>query len=160
MERYVQTDAPRLPGSTGGPLVDLAGHLVGIHVFNRRMGAEVAVPADLAFDRAAVLAEHGTIRRPHLGIRSQPVELPPTARAQLGGRQQTGLLIVSIERGSPAERAGLLIGDILVGFDATAIGSHEDLLDAMTAKGASAAAEVEVLRGGARQAVSFTLGAA
>jgi S1-C subfamily serine protease len=157
MDRYLQLDAPRLAGSTGGPLADGSGKLVGIQVFNRRMGAEVAVPAALAIERAALLAARGTIKRAHLGIRSQTVELPGGGTA---GTQDSGLLVVSVEPGSPADRAGLLIGDVVVGFGAAEVRRHEDLLDAMSAAPAGAASELSVLRAGKRQTVRVTLGEA
>ena len=80
LERYVQVDGDRLTGSTGGPLVNAEGALAGIQVFNRRMGAEVAIPTDVAMARAKLLEEKGSVQRPYLGIRSQVVALPAEAR--------------------------------------------------------------------------------
>lgn len=157
MDRYLQVDAPRLTGSTGGPLVDGSGRLVGIQVFNRRMGAEVAVPAALALERAALLATTGTIKRAHLGIRSQAVHLPKSGTP---GAQASGLLVISVEPGSAADRAGLLIGDVVVGFGAAEVRRHEDLLDAMSAATVGAVSELSVLRAGKRQTVRVTLGEA
>ena len=157
MDRYLQVDAPRLTGSTGGPLVDGSGRLVGIQVFNRRMGAEVAVPAAPALERAALLATTGTIKRAHLGIRSQAVHLPKSGTP---GAQASGLLVISVEPGSAADRAGLLIGDVVVGFGAAEVRRHEDLLDAMSAATVGAVSELSVLRAGKRQTVRVTLGEA
>ena len=75
LERYVQTDSDRMTGSTGGPLADADGAFAGIQVFNRRMGAEVAIPADLALARARLLEEKGSVQRPYLGVKSQAVAL-------------------------------------------------------------------------------------
>lgn len=87
LERYLQTDADRLSGTTGGPLADGEGALAGVQVFNRRMGAEVAIPADLALARARLLEEKGSVARPYLGVRSQAVPLSSGAREALKGRQ-------------------------------------------------------------------------
>ena len=160
IERYVQTDAARLPGSTGGPLVDAEGALAGIQVFNRRMGSEVAIPVDLALERAKVLEEKGSIRRPYLGIRSQAVTLPASVREALKGRQETGLLLVVVEQGSAAERGGLEVGDMLVGFAGSQVTEHEELVSLMTERGADAAVEVEIVRGGAPRKVNISLGGA
>ncbi len=84
IERYFQVDADRLTGTTGGPLVDAEGAFAGIQVFNRRMGAEVAIPADLALTRARLLEEKGSVPRPYLGVRSQEVPLSPASK---GGRE-------------------------------------------------------------------------
>ncbi len=158
LERYLQTDADRLSGTTGGPLADGEGALAGVQVFNRRMGAEVAIPADLAFARARLLEEKGSVARPYLGVRSQAVPLSSGAREALKGRQETGLLLVSVESGSSAERAGLEVGDILTGLAGGAVADHEQLVGLMAERGAGAQVEVEVIRGGARRTFSLSIG--
>jgi len=160
VERYLQTDSDRLTGSTGGPLADAEGALVGIQVFNRRMGAEIAIPADLALARARLLEEKGSVPRPYLGLRSQSVTLSRAAADSVKGRQERGLLLVWIEAGSAAERAGLEVGDILVGFAGTPVKDHEQLVSSMAERGAGAAVEVEVIRGGALRTVSLSIGGA
>jgi serine protease Do len=159
MERYFQVDSARMPGSTGGPIVDGDGTLVGINVFNRRMGAEVAVPADLALERADLLESTGTVQRPYLGVRTQLVELPAAARAGRKARE-TALLVVGVETGSPAETGGLLIGDIIVEFAGAEVSGHDDLLDSLGRAGAGAEAEAEVIRAGAAKRVTIRIGSA
>ena len=160
VERYVQVDAERLPGTTGGPLVDGEGALVAIQTFTRRMGSELAIPADLALERARLLAEKGSIRRPYLGIRSQSVSLPPAARDALKSRQERGLLLMMVDAGSSADRAGLEVGEILVGFAGKPVSGHEELVTLMAEQGAGAVVEVELIRGGALRKVSVTVGGA
>ncbi len=160
LERYLQTDADRLTGSTGGPLADAEGAFAGIQVFNRRMGAEVAVPADLALARARLLEEKGSVARPYLGVRSQSVKLSKAARDAVKGRQEAGLLLVWVEAGSAAERAGLEVGDILAGFAGAPVTDHEQLVSLMAERGAGAAVEVEVIRGGSPRTLSVSLGSA
>ncbi len=159
IERYVQTGADRMQGSTGGPLADGQGTLVGIQVFNRRMGAEVAIPSELALKRASLL-EKGNIPRPHLGVRSQRVSLSAAAREALSGAQDAGLLIMDVESGSSAEKAGLEVGDILVGLGAEATDTHEKLLAALSEHGAGASVEVRVMRGGQPRNVPLVIGGA
>jgi S1-C subfamily serine protease len=158
VDRYIQVDADRLPGTTGGPLADADGALSGILVYNRHMGAELVLPADLALERAALIEKTGGIRRPYLGIRSQSAALPKPARDALKGRQETGLLLVSVEKGSAAESAGLEVGDILVGVGAAVVSDHEALVDALADHGAGSRVEVEVIRGGALRTLSVTIG--
>jgi S1-C subfamily serine protease len=158
LERYLQTDTDRLSGTTGGPLVDAEGALVGIQVFNRRMGAEVAIPTDVALARARLLEEKGSVPRPYLGVRSQRVALSGAAREALKGKQETGLLLVSVEPGSAAEKAGLEVGDILTGLGGAPVRDHEELVGLLSERGAGAKVEVEVIRGGARRAVSLSIG--
>jgi S1-C subfamily serine protease len=160
LERYFQVDADRIAGMTGGPFVDAEGAFVGIQVFNRRMGYEVAVPADLALARARLLEEKGSVPRPYLGVRSQQVPLTKAGTDAVKGRQDTGLLVVRVESGSAAERAGLEVGDIIVGIDGTTVSDHEQLVAVLAERGAGATVDAEVLRGGAPAHVSVTIGAA
>jgi S1-C subfamily serine protease len=160
LERYVQVDADRLTGSTGGPIANAEGALAGIQVFNRRMGAEVSIPADVAMARAKLLEEKGSVQRPYLGIRSQAVTLPAEARKALKDRQEKGLLLVTVESGSAAEKAGLVVGDILVAFAGSPVTEHEQLVTLMAEKGAGAGVEVEVIRGGGSRTVSVSIGGA
>ncbi|HVO38683.1 MAG TPA: trypsin-like peptidase domain-containing protein [Spirochaetia bacterium] len=158
LERYLQTDTDRLPGTTGGPLADSEGAFAGIQVFNRRMGAEVAIPADVALARAKLLEEKGSVQRPYLGVRSQSVALPKDVRTSLKDRQETGLLLVSVDGGSAAEKAGLVVGDILVGFAGKPVANHEELVTLMAESGAGAKVDVEIIRGAALRTVSLSIG--
>ncbi|HEY9595861.1 MAG TPA: trypsin-like peptidase domain-containing protein [Spirochaetia bacterium] len=160
LQRYFQIDADRLIGTTGGPVVDAEGALVGIQVLNRRMGAEVAIPAALALERATLIEKTGGVRRPYLGIRSQVVPLPREARDALGGERETGLLLVTVEAGKAAERAGLMVGDILVDLGGAAITDHASLVAVLAEKGAGATVEARVARGGSLRTVSLTVGEA
>jgi len=160
IERYFQVDADRLPGTTGGPLADAEGAWAGIHVFNRRMGVEVVIPAELALSRAKLLEEKGSVPRPYLGVRSQEVPLTKAGLDAIKERQKTGLLLVRVESGSAAEKAGLEVGDILVGVSGTAVTDHEGLVTTLAERGAGAKVEAEVIRGGGLKRVSVTIGAA
>jgi S1-C subfamily serine protease len=160
MERYFQVDTDRLTGTTGGPLVDADGAFAGIQVFNRRMGAEVAIPADLALTRARLLEEKGSVPRPYLGVRSQEVPLSAAARSAVSARQETGLLLVWVEKGSAAEHAGLEVGDILVGIGGTAVADHEQLVTTLSEHGAGAKVDAQIVRGGTLRSVPVTVGSA
>jgi S1-C subfamily serine protease len=160
LTRYFQIDTDRLAGTTGGPLVDAEGAFAGIQVLNRRMGAEVAIPADLALSRARILEEKGTIARPYLGVRSQEVPLSEGARAAVKARQETGLLLVWVEKGKAAEQAGLEVGDILVGIAGAPVSNHGQLVSALSEHGAGAKVDAQVIRGGALRSVSVAIGGA
>jgi len=157
LARYFQVDTDRLSGTTGGPLVDAEGALAGIQVFNRRMGIEVVIPADLALARAKML-EKGSIARPYLGVRSQEVLLSEAAKAAVKRTQDTGLLLVWVEKGKAAEQAGLEVGDILVGIGAAPLANHGQLVAALSEHGAGAKVDVQVMRGGALRTVPVTIG--
>jgi serine protease DegQ len=160
LARYFQVDTDRLSGTTGGPLVDAEGAFAGIQVFNRRMGVEVAIPADLALARAKILEEKGSIARPYLGVRSQEVPLSEAAKSAVKGRQETGLLLVWVEKGKAAEQAGLEVGDILVGIASAPVSNHGQLVAALSEHGAGAKVDAELVRGGGLRKVSVTIGGA
>ena len=160
LQRYFQVDGDRLPGTTGGPLVDAEGAFAGIQVLNRRMGAEVAIPSDLALARAKLLEEKGSLPRPYLGVRSQEVPLTKAGLEAVKNRQKTGLLLVRVESGSAAEQAGLETGDILVAIGGANVTDHEELVTILSERGAGAKVEAEVLRGGGLVQVAVTIGAA
>jgi S1-C subfamily serine protease len=160
LQRYFQVDGERLAGTTGGPLADADGNFAGIQVFNRRMGAEVAIPADLALSRAKLLEEKGSVARPYLGVRSQEVPLTKAGQEAVKNRQGTGLLLVRVESGSAAEKAGLEVGDILVAMGGSNVTNHEELVSVLSEKGAGVKVDSEVLRGGGLTRLSVTIGAA
>lgn len=122
--RYVQSDVALAPGNSGGPLLNARGEVVGINamVFGR---LALSVPSDAA--RASMA---GTGRpRPRLGVGVLPVELPASMRS--GGTEGSGLVIAAVEGGGPAERAGLLVGDVLLGAGDEPLADVESLLRAV-----------------------------
>jgi serine protease DegQ len=145
---YVATDALRVPGFSGGPVIDAGGALVGITMNSVREARSFAIGASAAWKIAALLREGGTIRRGYLGIRSQPAPVGEAARRELGREQAVGLLVVGVESGGAADAAGILIGDIVVGFAGNAIQEHEDLVEALGPEVVGSAVAVELVRGG------------
>lgn len=157
VEGYLRTDTTFYPGFSGGPLVDASGRLVGINTSRFRPGPGITIPWAAAERIVSVLVSQGRVKRAYLGIGSQPVQLPG-ALAERSGGQASGLLVISVEAGSPADRAGLLMGDILVGIDGAAITDAEELQAHLGAERVGAAARVRVLRGGEPRDLEVTLG--
>jgi serine protease Do len=121
---YVQTDAPINPGSSGGPVVNLDGQVVGLSTFilSHAGGSEglgFALPAPLVRTVLDELQAHGRVRRVHLGLHAQPIT--PSLAAGLGLAPHDGLLVSDVEPGGPAERAGIAIGDQLLRVDGRAV---------------------------------------
>jgi S1-C subfamily serine protease len=158
LERYLATDAIPYPGFSGGPLVDAAGQVVGVNTSGLARSTSLAIPAGLAWQTAAALAQNGRVRRGYLGIRSQPVELPASTQKTLGRQQATGLLLVGIEEDSPASAGGLMIGDILVGLSGQTVSDPDELLTKLSGSQVGSAIAVEILRGGQPVKVTVTVG--
>ena len=152
----IRTSAPMHSGFAGGALADASGRLVGICTAAEIRGLGVVIPVAPAWRAAADLLEHGQRTRGHLGVAGQPVRLGAQQRGSDG--QDQGVLVVAIAPDSPAETAGLLVGDVLVGFDGRAIQSPEDLLQALATDCVGRQVSVRVIRGAAPVELSVTVG--
>jgi len=153
LAQYLVTDAVPLPGFSGGPLVDLAGGILGVNTSGLARGAALVIPAGAAWQAAATLAQYGHVRRGYLGIRSQVVELPA---GSLAG-QTTGLLVVGVEPDGPAGGA-LMVGDIITGLDGQPVADHDDLLARLSGEVVGKEVAVAVLRGGQPQVIGIRVG--
>ena len=156
LERYIRTDATPYPGFSGGPLIDMQGAVIGILTTGLVNGIALAIPMDIAKNIADTLVKQGYIKRGYLGISSQLVRLPDAQRA--GQTQEHGLLIVKVDENSPAEKGGLMLGDILVALDGHAINDSEDLQILLTGDRVGKAIPVDVIRGNTLKTLQVTVG--
>jgi S1-C subfamily serine protease len=157
LDRFYRTDTTPYPGFSGGPLVDAEGKIVGLNTSGFGRGMAITIPSGLAWKVAEQLAKHGSIKRGYLGIRSQPVEIPSAAQKALKREQSTGLLIIGVETDSPAEKAGLTVGDILVGFEGHPITDHDELFAYLAGDVVGKTSTFEILRGGQPQPVKINV---
>ena len=149
--RYIQSDVALAPGNSGGPLLNVGGEIVGINamIFGR---LALSIPSNAA---GAWLKEKE--RRPRLGVRVLPVDVPASLRRANPGTPEAGLMIAAVEDGSPAERAGLLVGDVLLGVGDERLEDAETLLDAIV-HATGDAVRLGVMRGGKISFVDVKLG--
>ncbi len=157
LDAYIKTDVVSYPGFSGGPLINGEGQVYGINTSGFGGGA-ITIPVEIAWKVAETLAAHGKIKRGYLGIRSQTVNLPAEARSQLKREQETGLLIVGMEKDSPAEKGGLMVGDILVGVSGVAVEHHDELFVRLSGDVVGKSTPLDVLRGGKLQAANVVVG--
>lgn len=157
VDGYLRTDATFFPGFSGGPLVDGQARVVGVNSSRLGQGAGLSLPIAVVERVAAALLSAGRIRRGYLGINSQQVKLPNALTAKAGGRE-TGLLVVQVEPGSPAERGGILLGDIVIGIAGVAIASTEDLQAQLGPERVDQPTPVAVLRGGELRELTVVIG--
>jgi S1-C subfamily serine protease len=158
LERYLRTDATPYPGFSGGPLVDSAGRVIGVNTSGVARGASLAIPIAFASQVAQALLKHGHVRRGYLGVRSQPVSLPAAQQRSLGREQASGLLLVGVEEGSPAEAGGLFMGDIIVAIDGQLATDPDELAAALAGEIVGKPTPIQVLRGGQPLTVTVTIG--
>jgi len=152
VENVIQTDAALHPGNSGGPLADAAGRIVGVNTAvvgpMIGQGLGLAVPIDEA--TKAIIAElmkSGRVRRAYLGIAGGTRPLPPRLAEQLG--RDRGIEVVDVVEGSPARRAGIRPGDILVAVDSEPLSDARDLQRMMTGDRVGGSVDLTVIRRGA-----------
>lgn len=146
LDRYLQTDVVMYPGFSGGPLVSATGEIIGLNSSAVVRGVSLTIPGPTVRQVVETLLTHGRVRRGYLGVSTQPVRLPAGLAQQLG--QETGLLLVAVEPGSPAEQGGLVLGDTLVTLANIPIRHHDDLLAQLSPDLVGATVLLRLVRGG------------
>ena len=158
VEGYLRTDLTLYPGFSGGPLIDAQGRVVGISTSLLGQGQSMALPIPTVRRVVESLLTQGKIRRGFLGISTQPVALPTALAAKLGSRQDSGLLVLNAEPGGPADRAGLMLGDIVLAFADAPLRDTADLLTQLDGSRIGSTLEAQVLRGGELKRIPITVG--
>jgi Do/DeqQ family serine protease len=150
-EDFIQTDASINPGNSGGALVNLNGELVGINtaIFSQsggNIGIGFAIPINLALSIMEQLLESGEVKRGFLGVYAQ--DLDPDLAEAFGLPKQTGAVINKVMEGSPAEKAGLMTGDIVIKIDGKRIRNASDVRNHIGLLGVGEEITFEILRNG------------
>jgi S1-C subfamily serine protease len=158
LDGFVRTDAVLLPGFSGGALIDVSGRAVGLTTSHFGQGAGFAIRMGTVQRVAEQLLQGGRVRRGYLGVSSQPVPLPAGLKEKHRLDQETGLLLVGVEPNGPADRGGLLMGDLLVGLGGDPIKDTDDLQWALRSERVGQAVAVRIVRGGDLREISLTVG--
>jgi S1-C subfamily serine protease len=158
LDEFIQSETTPYPGFSGGPLINTEGEVLGLNTSGLTRGSSLTIPVKVAWRTGEVLAQHGTVKRGYLGVRTQPVEIPEASRQALQREQSQGLLVLWLEEGGPAETGGLLVGDILVAIGGQSLEDADDLFSALGSNTVGQSMAVEVLRGGRPETVAVTVG--
>jgi len=158
---FIQTDVAINVGNSGGPLFNMRGEVVGINsrLFSPTgtyLGIAFAIPIDVALDVQKQLQEKGRVSRGKIGVAIQ--EVTKDLATSFGLDRPRGALVVSVEKGSPAERAGIEASDIITRFDGKAIEAQSDLPRVVAAIRPGNKAELEIWRKGAARTLGITVG--
>jgi serine protease Do len=142
----VEHTAPLAPGSSGGPIVDAAGKLLGINTNRLGEGFYLALPADGALrERIDALGRGESVSRPRLGVAVAPSRVAQRLRASVGLPEREGLLVRGVEDGSPAAKAGIQEGDLIVEAAGKAVMDADELFEALAT--AKTPYQVKIVRG-------------
>jgi S1-C subfamily serine protease len=156
IERVIRIQQSPHGALNGGALLDASGRALGIITSVAIRGTTVVIPAALAWAAAAKVAVDGGTKQGFLGVSSTTVRIPDRQRA--GRAQDVGLLISQISPQSPAEAAGLMVGDVIVGFDGELVGDGEELVTRLRGNRVGKAVPVTVIRGASAVDVTVTIG--
>jgi S1-C subfamily serine protease len=157
IESVIQTDAPLNPGNSGGPLVDGRGLVVGINtaMAGAAQGICFAIGSDTAEDVAARLMRDGRVRRARLGIAGQTVTLDRRLARRLERKAANAIMVSEVIDGSPAKKAGVQPGDLLLKFDEQELGGVDDLHRLLTAERAGRNCPLLIVRGAKLETITI-----
>jgi serine protease Do len=161
LEDFIQTDAAINPGNSGGALVNSSGELIGVNtaIFSTSggyMGIGFAIPADMAKTVMDSIIKHGKVIRGYLGVSIQ--NLTSELAKSLGIKATSGALISGVEKDSPAAKAGLKRGDLVIELDGKKVADSTSLRNMVSANMPGTKTEVKIIRDGSEQTISVTLG--
>lgn len=156
IDSFLRLDLSLYPGFSGGALVDASGTVVGINTSGPR-NMVLAIPVDVVNRVIETLLEKGRIARGYLGLGMQPVVLPDTLKRVLNLSSAGGVIVVNVEPNGPADRAGVLIGDVLLEFDDTPVSDTAEVQAVLSPESVGKTFRVQMIRGGARVEVAISV---
>jgi S1-C subfamily serine protease len=149
LDQYIRLDLTMYPSSSGAAVIDTSGDLIGIATAGLSRIAGLAIPASTIHRVADEILKRGHVARGYLGVGLQPVTV---------GDHQKSLIILSVEQGGPADKAGLLVGDILVSLGSKVVSDTADVQTALESAAVGQAIEAGLLRGGEPRQIAITVG--
>lgn len=158
LERLIQTDVTLYPGFSGGALVDASGRVAGMNTSLLARGISAALPVDTIQRVAQAILTQGRVKRGYMGVSTQSVAIPQGLGQSLGLAQQAGLLVVGVEPGGPAEKGGIMLGDLLIGLAGQAIENADELQAHLGSDRVGQSLQVRVIRGGQPRDLTVTVG--
>jgi S1-C subfamily serine protease len=157
IDQFVRLDLNLYPSIEGGPLVEATGRVVGITVSGPRRTV-LSIPASTINRVVDQLLSKGHIARGYLGLGMQPVRLPETLKNTLNLSSVGGVIVVNVESDGPADKSGMLIGDVLVAIDGTPVSDTGDIQAMLGSHSVGKILNVQIVRGGTLVEVALTVG--
>jgi serine protease Do len=158
LDAYIRLDARLFPQSSGGAVVNVRGEVIGLASSALSRIAGLAIPISTVKRVTEKLIERGFVPRAYLGVGIQAVPLPEELRKRFSITNRSGLIVLTVEPGSPGEKAGLLTGDILIGLADVQVEETDDLQASLDSAVIGTSVRLKLIRAGALQESSLIVG--
>jgi S1-C subfamily serine protease len=159
IDQFIRPDLNLYPGFSGGALLSAGGKMLGLNTSGLLRGKPITIPSSTLTRVAEEIASKGHVARPYIGLVMQPVQIPESLQKEIGAHVSTGLLVMHVEAGGPADTAGILLGDVLLEIDGIAFGDLDDVHELLSRKGAGHEVQTTVIRGGRKIQTTIKIGA-
>lgn len=158
IDQFIRLDVTIFLGFSGGPLVDARGRVVGINTTGLWRGVGMAIPASTVERVVKEILEKGRIARGYLGLGMQPVRWPESRERKLDLPGEGGMMVMSVEPGGPAEKAGFVLGDVLVALDGAPVSDVGDVQIFLDSDRIGKTVRASLIRGGVVRELAMTVG--
>jgi S1-C subfamily serine protease len=158
IDQFIRLDMGIYDGFSGSPLVDVQGRIVGINTSGLLKGGALAIPASTVNRVVDELLSRGHIAHAYIGVAMHPVQLPNAFKTRLNLSSSYGVIVLSVEPDGPADKAGLLIGDVLIELDGKPAKDTDDVQAALTPERVGQNLITRVIRGGELAQLTITVG--
>jgi S1-C subfamily serine protease len=158
IDRFVRLDIAIYDGFSGGPLIDAGGRVLGLNTSGLSRGAALAIPASTVNRVVDQLLKSGRVARGYLGLGMQAVRLPAPLVERLSLPNDVGLMVVSAEAGGPGDRAGVLIGDVLIAVGDRAVADPNEVLTLLGGDQIGKTLATRIIRAGEPKMLDITIG--
>ena len=158
LDQYIRLGAEVFPGSSGGAVIDYQGRVVGIATSVLSRVAGLAIPTSTINRVVDLLLSKGSVPRPYLGVGLQTIPIPGSFQEKFTLSSDAGMMVLSVEAGSSADKAGILVGDILLSIDGKNVEDMDDLQSYLTVEMIGKRVEARVIRGGEIQHIAILVG--
>jgi S1-C subfamily serine protease len=156
LDQFIRPDVTLYPGFSGGPLIASSGKFLGLNTAGLHRSG-ITIPAGTVQRVAAELLEKGAIERPYLGLGMQPVTLTESLRSKMNLTASDGLLVAHVDAGGPADKAGVLLGDLLLELGGQGLQDIESVQNVLRSAKAGQEIETKLIRAGTVTALKIKL---
>jgi S1-C subfamily serine protease len=158
IDQFIRPDLMLYPGFSGGALVGPGGNILGLNTSGLLRGKSMTIPSSTLTRVADEIAAKGHVAQPYIGLVMQPVEIPGSLQKNAGADANTGLLVMHVEPGGPADQAGVLLGDILINIDGRSFEDLDGVHEELQRKGAGQEVQAKIIRGGQHIQMTIRIG--